>query len=58
VLKDGQIVERGNHIELIQRDGFYRELYELQRQVRDEAGPDPQTVRQEGQSIRSRVGDG
>jgi ABC-type multidrug transport system fused ATPase/permease subunit len=39
VLKDGRIVERGSHIELIQRDGFYRELYELQIQTREEAAP-------------------
>ncbi len=30
VVKDGQIVERGQHRELIGRDGVYRELYETQ----------------------------
>ncbi len=30
VVKDGQIVERGQHKELIGRDGVYRELYETQ----------------------------
>ena len=28
VVKDGQIVERGQHRELVSRDGVYRELYE------------------------------
>jgi ATP-binding cassette subfamily B multidrug efflux pump len=35
VLDKGRLVERGTHIELIQRSGFYRELYELQLQVRE-----------------------
>ncbi len=30
VMKDGKIVERGNHEELIRAGGFYRELYESQ----------------------------
>jgi ATP-binding cassette subfamily B protein len=30
VVKDGQIVERGQHKELVSRDGVYRELYETQ----------------------------
>ena len=30
VVKDGQIVERGQHRELVNRDGVYRELYETQ----------------------------
>ena len=30
VVKDGQIVERGQHRELVARDGVYRELYETQ----------------------------
>jgi ATP-binding cassette subfamily B protein len=35
VLGDGEVVERGTHIQLLQRAGFYRELYELQ--LRDQA---------------------
>jgi ABC-type multidrug transport system fused ATPase/permease subunit len=34
VLQAGQIVERGTHDELLQRDGLYAELY--RRQFRDE----------------------
>jgi ATP-binding cassette subfamily B protein len=34
VLQDGAIVERGTHIQLLQRGGFYHELYDLQRKVR------------------------
>ncbi len=30
VLKDGAIVAQGNHRELIARDGFYKQIYELQ----------------------------
>jgi ATP-binding cassette subfamily B protein len=30
VLKDGEIVERGNHGELINRGGIYQDIYELQ----------------------------
>ena len=30
VVKDGQIVERGQHKDLVSRDGVYRELYETQ----------------------------
>ncbi|HEX2228081.1 MAG TPA: ABC transporter ATP-binding protein [Candidatus Binatia bacterium] len=31
VLDDGRIVERGNHHELVERGGFYAELYQQQR---------------------------
>lgn len=31
VLEDGEIIERGSHDELIQKDGFYAHLYRLQQ---------------------------
>ena len=30
VMKDGNIIEQGNHETLLARGGFYRELYEAQ----------------------------
>jgi len=30
VLKDGRIVDQGRHAELIERSGFYREIFEQQ----------------------------
>jgi ATP-binding cassette subfamily B protein len=30
VMKDGDIIESGNHNELLQKGGFYAELYESQ----------------------------
>jgi len=30
VLQDGKIVDRGTHDELMDRSGFYREIYDLQ----------------------------
>ncbi len=44
-LDDGEIVERGTHEELLERDGFYRSIYDLQlRPQEDEPAaetPDP-----------------
>lgn len=37
VLKDGKIVERGTHDELIGRDGLYREIYDLELRDQEEA---------------------
>ncbi len=36
VLRDGEIVERGNHSELIARRGIYRDIYELQLRPQEE----------------------
>jgi ATP-binding cassette subfamily B protein len=30
VMKQGRLVEQGNHAELLRQDGYYRRLYELQ----------------------------
>jgi ABC-type multidrug transport system fused ATPase/permease subunit len=37
VLKDGRIVERGRHVELIEQDGLYREIYDLELRDQEEA---------------------
>jgi ABC-type multidrug transport system fused ATPase/permease subunit len=37
VLKDGRIVERGTHDELIRRDGLYRQIYDLELRDQEEA---------------------
>ena len=36
VMKDGQIAERGTHAELLELDGLYREIYELQLRPQEE----------------------
>jgi ATP-binding cassette, subfamily B, bacterial len=36
VLKDGKIVQMGNHRELINEPGIYRQIYELQARIEDE----------------------
>ena len=36
VLDHGQIVERGTHEELLNLDGLYREIYDLQLKDQDE----------------------
>ena len=43
VLDDGEIVERGTHEELLERDGFYRGIYDLQLRPQDYS-PDPVPV--------------
>jgi ATP-binding cassette subfamily B protein len=30
VMKDGDVIEKGNHQELLAQDGFYKTLYESQ----------------------------
>ncbi len=35
VVEDGEITQRGTHDHLLTQDGFYRRLYDLQRQQRD-----------------------
>jgi ATP-binding cassette subfamily B protein len=37
VLKDGQIVERGRHEELIERNGLYRQIYDVELRDQEEA---------------------
>ncbi len=37
VLDGGQVVERGKHAELIQQDGLYRRIYDLELKDQEEA---------------------
>ena len=37
VLQDGQVVEQGRHQELIEQDGIYREIYDLELRDQEEA---------------------
>jgi len=36
VLEGGEVVERGTHSELLDRDGFYRKIYDMQLRPQDE----------------------
>ena len=40
VLKDGQVVERGRHSELIAANGFYQQIYESQLSITEGPGED------------------
>lgn len=44
VLKDGQIIERGKHEELLARKGIYRQLYDIQFQEQETASPNAAPV--------------
>ena len=48
VLKDGQIVEQGNHVELMARRGIYRDIYELQLRPQEEVLLDASLVGGDG----------
>lgn len=37
VIKDGEIVERGNHTELLEKGGIYKQIYDLQLRDQEEA---------------------
>jgi ATP-binding cassette subfamily B protein len=37
VLRDGRIEERGRHHELIEQDGLYRQIYDLELRDQEEA---------------------
>ena len=44
-LDDGEIVERGTHDELLERNGFYRSIYDLQlRPQEDEPAAVPAAI--------------
>ncbi len=48
VLKDGQIVERGSHHELMALQGIYREIYDLQLRPQEEIMLDPALAADKG----------
>jgi ABC-type multidrug transport system fused ATPase/permease subunit len=50
VLKDGVIVERGTHEELIAQDGLYREIYDLELRDQEEALARMQAIAQSEQA--------
>ena len=45
VVEDGRITDRGTHAELVQRPGFYRELFELQTQQASQMQADLQRAK-------------
>jgi len=36
VMKDGRIIQRGNHAELVKQEGIYREIYDMQTRIETE----------------------
>jgi ABC-type multidrug transport system fused ATPase/permease subunit len=58
VMRNGQIVERGRHEELLKRGGFYREIYDLELRDQEEAlQPAGRQASEEG-SLASTAGGG
>ncbi len=47
VMRDGEIVERGRHAELLEAGGHYREIYDLELRDQEEARASSADVRQE-----------
>jgi len=53
VMQDGQIMESGNHVELLQAQGGYAELYNAQFEDNQEPGPSPVAEIEHRHSARS-----
>ena len=53
VLKDGQILEQGNHQELLTRNGLYHQLYSLQFQSQESSNGPTAAVLETGLSVTS-----
>jgi ATP-binding cassette subfamily B protein len=45
VLKDGHIVQKGNHEELAAQEGIYRQIYEIQTRIEEELGQEIASVK-------------
>ena len=52
VLEDGEIVERGTHQELLDLNGYYRRIYDLQLRPQDEGAPVVETTAPVGGDVR------
>ncbi len=48
VMRDGRIVERGRHAELLARDGLYRQIYDLELRDQEEARAELEQVAGDG----------
>ncbi len=53
VLRDGQIVERGTHKDLLALNGFYREIYELQLRPQEEVMREVEVSAQPAKKVKA-----
>jgi ATP-binding cassette subfamily B protein len=53
VLRDGEIVERGKHDELLELDGIYRQIYDLELRDQEEALTPPMIPAPSGRGARA-----